>query len=90
MNKCPKCGSMPITKVVELYTKPNSVTEYYFLFGCEKCRLYLPETFKIRLTLNKMGRIEILEQDRLDVITEKWSDFVETYDDLRKIFLQVK
>lgn len=90
MDKCPVCGGVPITKTVELYTKPNNITEYQFLFGCEKCRLYLPETFKIRLTLNKVGRIEILEQDRLDVITEKWSNFVKTYNDLRKIFFQVK
>jgi hypothetical protein len=79
MIKCPRCGKTIVAKTVELRTEPNNITEYQYLVGCEKCRLYLPESFKVRLTLNKLGRIEILEQDNLNEIKEKWYDFIKPW-----------
>ena len=71
LKSCPICGGK-----AEFVVKSNESSHYGAGFDfevvCEKCKIVLPEIYKMRFTLSKNGELDILTDERKSA-ADKWN-----------------
>lgn len=79
MTKCPICGKEPKFKVIELQIRADNSTEYQCFYGCRDCRLYVPFTHTIILTIDENGDVVTNRSCPLDFLENQWEEVVNSY-----------